>query len=246
LPGFGPAGFVYSEFSCARSAATSFPLSKHTGGGDSAPTFSALCVYLQLTWEVGLPPSPVEFSSLCHSHKLSCSCLLGARPQSHWSLSSQSRLVYLQSRQGVPSPSLQRSVRPTLFATCLYCSYCLLLSFSLFPRWRSVCPGGYVDLAQGCLWEYHILLSSTCPHLPKPSGRGGLAAPGALLVSPFNVKWRFSAPAGCVEGSKYCLFLVFLPARCVSSVLQDFPIGGMLSASSLKPPSWNSLSFARY
>jgi hypothetical protein len=32
-------------------------------------------------------------------------------------------------------PPLQCSVRPTLFATCLYCSYCLLLSFSFFPGW---------------------------------------------------------------------------------------------------------------
>jgi hypothetical protein len=66
--------------------ATSFPLSKHTGGGDTAPTFSGLRVYLQFTWEVGLPPSPVEFSSHCHFYKLShswlllgiccCSCLL--------------------------------------------------------------------------------------------------------------------------------------------------------------------------
>jgi hypothetical protein len=60
---------------------------------------------------------------------------------------------------------------PTLFATCLYCSYCLLLSFSFFPRWGSVCPGGYADLAQGCLWEYHVRLSSPCgPCLPKQSG----------------------------------------------------------------------------
>jgi hypothetical protein len=36
--------------------ATSFPLSKHTGGGDTAPAFLGLCVYLQFTWEVGLPP----------------------------------------------------------------------------------------------------------------------------------------------------------------------------------------------
>jgi hypothetical protein len=57
--------------------ATSFPLSKHTGGGDTAPTFSGRCVYLQFTWEVGLPPSPVEFSSHCHFYKLSCSWLLG-------------------------------------------------------------------------------------------------------------------------------------------------------------------------
>jgi hypothetical protein len=39
---------------------------------------------------------------------------------------------------------------------------------------------------------------------------------GALLVSPFNVKWRFSALAGGVEGSKFCLFSVVLPARFVS------------------------------
>jgi hypothetical protein len=46
---------------------------------------SQACVFvysvcLQLTWEVGLPPSPVEFSSLRHSHKLSHSWLLGVAP----------------------------------------------------------------------------------------------------------------------------------------------------------------------
>jgi hypothetical protein len=70
---------------------------------------------------------------------------------------------YLQFREGFPSP--------ILFATCLYCSYCLLFSFAFFPGWRSVCPGGYAVLAQGCLWEYHVLLSSPCPRLPKPPGR---------------------------------------------------------------------------
>jgi hypothetical protein len=44
---------------------------------------------------------------------------------------------------------------------------------------------------------------------------GGL---DALLVSPFNVKWRCSAQAGGVEGSKFCLFSVVLPVRCVSSI----------------------------
>jgi hypothetical protein len=42
-------------------------------------------------------------------------------------------LVYLQSREGFPSPNPQRSGRPTLFPACLNCSYCLLLSFSFFP-----------------------------------------------------------------------------------------------------------------
>jgi hypothetical protein len=46
--------------------------------------------------------------------------------------------------------------------------------------------------------------------------------PGVLLVSPFNVKQRFSVQAGGVEGSKFCLFLVVLPARCVSSISPRF------------------------
>jgi hypothetical protein len=65
------------------------------------------------------------------------------------------QLVYLQSLEGFPSPNLQRSGRLTLFPACLNCSYCLLLSFSFFPGWRSVCPGGYASLAQACLWGYH-------------------------------------------------------------------------------------------
>jgi hypothetical protein len=47
-------------------------------------------------------------------------------------------------------------------------------------------------------------------------------SPGDLLVSPFNVKWRFSAPAGGVEGSKFCLFSVIMPTKCVSSVSPRF------------------------
>jgi hypothetical protein len=64
--------------------------------------------------------------------------------------------------------------------------------------------------------------SSPGPRLPKAYGRRPLAAPGALLVSPFNVKWRFSEPAGDVEGSKLCLFSVIMPAKCVSSISPRF------------------------
>jgi hypothetical protein len=92
--------------------------------------------------------------------------------------SSQARLIYLHFWEGFPSLPLQSSGRPTLFPVCLYCSYCLLLSFSFFPRWGSVCPGVYADMAQSCLWKYCVPLSSPCPHLPKPSGRGQLAAQG--------------------------------------------------------------------
>jgi hypothetical protein len=96
-----------------------------------------------------------------------CSCRI---------LSSQAGLVYLQLQKGFPSPTLRSSGCPTLFATCLYCCYCLLLNFSFFPSWGAVCPGGYADLAQGCLWKYHVLLSSPCPCLPKPAGHRHLVA----------------------------------------------------------------------
>jgi hypothetical protein len=46
--------------------------------------------------------------------------------------------------------------------------------------------------------------------------------PGALLVSPFNVKWRCSAQAGVVEESKFCLFSVVFPVRCITSVSPRF------------------------
>jgi hypothetical protein len=60
----------------------SFPLSKHTGGGDTAPAFSGL-----FTAHVGSgsSPSPVEFSFHHHFYKFFCSWLLGgaAAPASH-------------------------------------------------------------------------------------------------------------------------------------------------------------------
>jgi hypothetical protein len=170
---------------------------------------------------VGLPSSPVEFSSLSHSHKLPHSWLLGTCPApARASLAAS--LAYLQSREGFPSPNLQRSVHPTLFPACLNCSYCLLLSFSFFPGWRSVCLGGYAALAQACLRGYHGTTKLTWSASSQAIWAPATGSPGALLVSPFNVKWRFSAPAGDVEGSKLCLFSVIMPAKCVSSVSPTF------------------------
>jgi hypothetical protein len=46
---------------------------------------------------------------------------------------------------------------------------------------------------------------------------------GALLVSPFNVKWRRRyVQAGGVEESQFCLFSVVFPVRCISSVSPRF------------------------
>jgi hypothetical protein len=89
-------------------------------------------------------------------------------------LPSPAWLVYLQFWKGFLFSPLRSSGRPTLFAMCLFC-YCFSVSL-FFPRWGLVCPGGYADLAQGCLWEYHIPLNSLCGlRLPKLSGCWRLA-----------------------------------------------------------------------
>jgi hypothetical protein len=153
---------------------TSFPTSVCWACA-AAPAGWHVC--LQLTWEVGPPPSCGVFLPL----PLSQAFLLlvaGCAPAPTSALSSQAWFVYLQFLGGILLPPLWLSGLLTIFATCLYCSYCLLLSFSFFPRWGSVCPGGYADLAQGCLWEYCIPLSSPCPCLPKPPGHGRLVAWG--------------------------------------------------------------------
>jgi hypothetical protein len=131
-------------------------------------------------------------------------------------------LVYLQSWEGFPSPDLWRSGHPTLFPVCLYCSYCLLVSFSFFP-WvgvglsRGLCCFG-PGFSVGVPWYHEAHLVRVFPsHL----GAGDWW-PGALLFSLFNMKWRFSVLAGGVEGSKLCLFSVIMPATCVSSVSPRF------------------------
>jgi hypothetical protein len=78
--------------------------------------------------------------------------------------------------QGVP-PSL---LHVWVFFSCL----CIIqfVFFSFFPGWGSLCPGGYADLFKGCLWEYHMPLSS----------------PGVLLL-PSRIGagvWQHGSPPG--------------------------------------------------
>jgi hypothetical protein len=64
---------------------------------------------------------------------------------------------------------------------------------------------------------------------------------GALLVSLVTVEWRCSAQAGGVEESKFYLFSVVFPVRCISSVSPRFyfrrhafcflPLAAILEAS---------------
>jgi hypothetical protein len=82
----------------------------------------------------------------------------------------------------------------------------LIIQFLFFPQGevslsRGLCcfgPGLSVRVPQYC--EAHLVC--IFPSL-LVIGSGSL---GALLVFLFNMTWRFSAPAGGVEGSKFCLF----------------------------------------
>jgi hypothetical protein len=97
--------------------ATSFPLSKHTGGGETIPAFSGLRVYLQFTWVMGLSP-------LLWSFPLTTTFTSFPTPGC-WACGFSSQLVV----RDFPSPPLRCSGHPVLFAMCLFCCYCLLFSF---------------------------------------------------------------------------------------------------------------------
>jgi hypothetical protein len=147
-----------------RATATSFPLSKHTRRDDIAPSFSGRHVYLQFTWEVGLLPSPVEFSSHRCFYKLSHSWLLGV---CHCSCLLQ--LAY----EGFPSLPLQHSGHPTLVAMCLFCCYCLLFSF-FFPLGRGQSVQGTMLIWPGvvCLSTMYHLAHLVVRVFPSRLGAG--------------------------------------------------------------------------
>jgi hypothetical protein len=97
--------------------------------------------------------------------------------------------------------------------SCRHCLLRFLLCVSLCYKLSPFQALGKVTLhLHSQAWS----MSSQAVWAPATGG------PGALLVSLFNVKWRCSAQAGGVEGSKLCLFSVILPAKCVSSISPRF------------------------
>jgi hypothetical protein len=124
----------------------------HVGGGSSPlscgvflpPSLSQAFLLLVAERKPPLPPEPLWPGLAC--------------------------LFTVPGRIPLPRSSELRAPHPLCNVSLLF--LLLITQFLFFPGWRSVCPGGYADLAQGCLWEYHVPLSSPCPHLPKPSGRG--------------------------------------------------------------------------
>jgi hypothetical protein len=168
----GLAGFVYSEFSCVQAAATSFPLSKHTGGGDTAPAFSGLRVCIQLTWEVGLPPSPVEFSSLRQSHKLSHSWLLGAHPRSCRSLFGLPGLFIYCSRKDSLPPIFSAQGAPPSFPRVFIVLIAYYSVSLIFSGGSQSVQGAMLLWPRVVCGSTTVPLSSPCLRLPKPSGCG--------------------------------------------------------------------------
>jgi hypothetical protein len=161
-------------------------------------------------------------------------------PRSRQSLSGPPSLFTVLGR----SPFRQSSAlsAPHPLSRMFYLFLLLITQFLFFPLVevclsRGLCcsgPGLSVGVPRYC--EAHLV------HV-FPSHLGAVTGgSGAFLVSPFNVKWRFSALAGGVEGSKLWLFSVIMPANCVSSVSPRFhyrrlafcflPLAAILESSS--------------
>jgi hypothetical protein len=159
---------------------------------------------LPLSCDVFLPPLLLQaFLLLAAGHVLP----LPSSP-------ARSGLFIYSSMRDSPPPSL------ALRAPHLLCYVSLLLLLLITQFFFFSLGGGWSVQGAMLIWPRivcgstmyclaHLVVHVFPRHLAPVSGSGM----GALLVSPFNVKWRCSAQAGGVEGSKFCLFLVVLPAR---------------------------------
>jgi hypothetical protein len=200
-------------------------------GGASAPASRHVC--LQFTWEVGLPSSPVEFSSLLHSHKLPRSWLLGTRLRSCQSLSCLPSLFIYSPGKGSLPPIFGAQCAPPSFPP-VFIVLVAYYSVSLFS------PGGGKSVQGAMLLWPRLVCGSTAipwnspgPRLPKPSGHRRLAARGPSWF--LHLMWsRDSLCRLEVWRDQSYASSQWLCLQSVSLVsLQDFTIGGSLSASSL-------------
>jgi hypothetical protein len=162
-----------------QASATSFPLSKHNGGGDTAPAFSGLhfvysshgkWVFPPLLWSFPptatftsfsapdywvvlllLPTAMFVYSS--HGRWVFSPLLLSFPPSTTLtSFPAPGCWAHAPTSTGlacsftvlgrIPFPQSSVLSVPHPLSHVSYCSYCLLLSFSFFPGWRLICPGG--------------------------------------------------------------------------------------------------------
>jgi hypothetical protein len=139
---------------------------------------------------VGLPPSPVEFSSLCHSHKLSRSWLLGMRRPLLPSVARSGLFIYSSGRDSsTPLLGAQGTPPSLLHVFIVLIAY---YAVSLFSP-----GGGQSDQRAMLIWP-RVVCGSTMyclAHLVcifPGHVDAGVWWPGAPPISPFNVKWRCS------------------------------------------------------
>jgi hypothetical protein len=126
-------------------------------------------VFPQLLWSFTPTDTFTSFPAPgCWAHTPTPTRASLARPSLFIYRSGKDSPPLLFGAQGAP-PSLQH-----VFIVLI--AYYSVSLFSLGKGWSV--QGSYAVLAQGCLWEYCVPLSSPCPCLPKPSGHGQLVAQG--------------------------------------------------------------------
>jgi hypothetical protein len=195
--------------------------------GEVAPLLPSLA-YLQFAWGIALHPSSGAFHTTATVTSFPCPKVAG------WGLPllpSLAGLFIYSSCEECPSSSLQSSVRPALFVTCIFffSSLFIIQLYFFSPGQGSVCPGCYADLSQGVLRAAYLLTWWS----PKQGRSWCLAAwePFWFLC----LTWCGDAMHGL--GVWRCWSLAsswwfFLPGVSPAS-LQEFTLGNTLSASSL-------------
>jgi hypothetical protein len=135
------------------------PFQAHRGRWHCTRFLRPACLF---TVHMGSGPSPLSCGVFLprYFYKLSRSWLLG--------MCRHSCLLQPACCEGFPllPSSALRAPCPLCYVSFLLLLVIIQFFFSFFPGWWLVCPGGYADLAQGCLWEYHMPLSSPCGLLP--------------------------------------------------------------------------------
>jgi hypothetical protein len=123
---------LFTQEFCAQATATSFHLSKHTGGGDTAPAFSGLHVYLLFTWEVGLPPLSCGVFLLLPLSQAFPLLVAGCMPLFQPSPARSSSFIYSSGRDSPPPCSALRVPHPLCYVSLLF--LLLITQFLFFPQ----------------------------------------------------------------------------------------------------------------
>jgi hypothetical protein len=140
-----------------------------TGGGDTAPAFSGRHVYLQFTWEVGLPPLLWSFPPTTTFISFPApGCWVGAAATPAFS----GQLVYLQFREGfLPHLSALRAPCPLCYMSFFF-SFQLLVYYSV---WFFSLGGSRSVQGATLIWPRFVCGSITChlAHLVVCFSRAG-------------------------------------------------------------------------